>query len=237
MSAIQRSTVRPRLVALVAVAVFGLAGCTSSTDPSSSRDSSRASASEAANSTGESADSTGTESLPPEQTEPGASAPTELPSSIPAPATTEVPAPGGGDINQTVEVGEIPSNPPVPLSEASTNDTGVSVALAGIEQVTTEANLPGEIAGPGLKVTVKITNGSSEPLDLSNVVVDLQDAVQTPSIPMTTGATPLTGFLAAGEEANGVYIFTTSSGYTDPATVTVTYSAGQPVAVFVGNAK
>ena len=214
-----RRTVRLGLVALAAVAAFGLAACTSS------------------NSGDASADSSVTESLPPEQTGIGGSAPSELPTSIPAPATTAVPAPGGGDINQTVAVGEITSNSPVPLSESSTNDSGVSVALVGIEQVTTEANLPGEIAGQGLKVTVKITNGSDQPLDLGNVVVDLQDAAATPSIPMTTGAAPLTGSLAAGSEATGDYVFTTLSGYTDPATVTVSYGADQPVAVFVGNAK
>jgi hypothetical protein len=216
-------TVRLRAAALVAgLAILSLSACSSSDDQSTSTSSVTASTAD-----------TGTEVLPPEQTE-TTSAGTELPSA-PAPATTEVPAPGGGDISETVTPGDITSNAPVALSETGTYANGVTVQLVSLEPITTKAELPGEIAGPGLKVTVKITNGSADAIDVGNVVVDLQDAVQTPAIPMTSGAAPFTGSVAAGADATGVYIFTTPTDYTDPATITVTYSAAQPVAVFVGN--
>jgi hypothetical protein len=216
-------TVRLRAAALVAgLAILSLSACSSSDDQSTSTSSVTASTAD-----------TGTEVLPPEQTE-TTSAGTELPSA-PPPATTEVPAPGGGDISETVTPGDITSNAPVALSETGTYANGVTVQLVSLEPITTQAELPGEIAGPGLKVTVKITNGSADAIDVGNVVVDLQDAVQTPAIPMTSGAAPFTGSVAAGADATGVYIFTTPTDYTDPATITVTYSAAQPVAVFVGN--
>lgn len=158
--------------------------------------------------------------------------------SAPAPATTEVPQPGGpGNITDTVAEGTVVSAAPVALDATSDSGTGVGVALSGIESITTEAELPGEVAGPGVKVTVAITNDSTAAIDLGNVVVDLQDAAGTPAIPMTVGATPFTGSVASGATATGTYVFSVPASYANPATITVTYAAGAPVAVFTGDAR
>lgn len=156
----------------------------------------------------------------------------------PAPATTEVPQPGGpGNITDTVAEGTVVSAAPVALDATSDSGTGVGVALSGIEATTTEAELPGEVAGPGVKVTVTVTNDSAAAVDLGNVVVDLQDSAGTPAIPMTVGASPFTGSVASGATATATYVFSVPSSYTNPATITVTYAAGAPVAVFTGDAR
>jgi hypothetical protein len=162
------------------------------------------------------------------------------PETVTAPpvASTPVPAPGGGDVNQTVAEVEISSNSPVALTATADYGNGVQVTLGAIESITTEAQLPGEIAGPGVKVTVEIVNGSVAGIELGNVIVDLADGAGTPAIPMSANpASPFTGSLAAGKTATGVYVFTVPSSYTNPATITVSYSAEAPVAVFVGDAK
>ncbi len=152
-------------------------------------------------------------------------------------ATVEVPAPGGGNINETVAPVELTTNSAVPLTATADYGNGITVRLASIESVTTEANLPGEIAGPGVKVTVEILNSTSVTVDLSAVVVDLQDAAGTPAIPMSAApAQPFTGSAAAGQTATGIYVFTVPTSYTNPATITVSYSTEAPIVAFVGNA-
>lgn len=165
---------------------------------------------------------------------------TESGSGVPvaAPATTVVPAPGGdGNIQQTVPTSAAASNPPVALDATGDVGNGVTVSLGSIESVTAEAQMAGEVAGPGVRFQVTIVNGSTEPIDLSDVIVDLADANGTPAIQMTAGASPLGGSLDAGATASGIYIFATPDSYTNPATISVGYSAAAPVAVFSGDAK
>ncbi len=153
-------------------------------------------------------------------------------------ATVPVPAPGGGDINQTVPSVQVSSKAPVALSEPSDVNDGVTVRLAGIESLTTTAELPGEISGPGIEVTVEIANGSQSPVSLDNVVVNLVDGARTPAIPMTASpAKPFTGEVDPGNKAQAVYVFTVPTTYKNPATITVSYAAQSPVAVFTGNAR
>lgn len=166
----------------------------------------------------------------------GASLPAVTTSDIPAPATTAVVPPGGeGNITETVPAQTRSTEPAVPLTEtAAAGD--VAVSLTSLEKITTQAELPGEISGPGLEVTVSITNGSDTALDLINVVVDLQDAAGTPALPMIAApASPFAGNLDPGATAAGVYVFTLPAGYTGPATVAVSYAGDAPVVVFTGD--
>ena len=158
--------------------------------------------------------------------------------SRPPPATVPVPAPGGGDINQTVPSVQVSSKAPVALSEPSDVSDGVTVRVAGIKSLTTTAELPGEISGPGIEVTIEIANDSQSPISLDNVVVNLVDAARTPAIPMTASpAKPFIGEVDPGNKAQATYVFTVPETYKNPATITVSYAAQSPVAVFTGNAK
>ncbi|HEY5881087.1 MAG TPA: hypothetical protein VIU11_19400 [Nakamurella sp.] len=155
--------------------------------------------------------------------------------SVPPPVTTEVPAPGGGGIDQTVPAVEMTSRPAVSLDQPGEFGNRVAVTLDSVEKITTTAELPGEIAGPGVALTLTIRNGSDAPVDLGAVVVDVADSAGTPTIPMTTSpAAPFGGELAPGQQATGVYVVTLPQNYADPATIAVTYSASAPVVVFAG---
>jgi hypothetical protein len=96
---------------------------------------------------------------------------------------------------------------------------------------------PGNISGPALRVTVRLDNGTSAPMALGGVAVELTygpDAV--PASPLDDPASaPFTGLVDAGRSATGVYVFTVPAGRQDVA-VSVEYQAGAPFVVFRGPA-
>lgn len=152
--------------------------------------------------------------------------------------TTPVPVVGGGNIDQTVSEVPVTTRAQVSLTAMAAYGTGVAAALVKISSLKTTPQLPGEIAGPGVAITVRITNSSTKTIDLSSVLVDVQDAAGTPSIPMTGApAEPLRGPLAPGAAASGVYVFTLSTDFKGDAHIAVGYSSKAPVALFVGNVK
>ena len=163
---------------------------------------------------------------------PASSAPTV---SIPPRATTPVPAPGGGNIKQTVANAPRSTQAPVPVSATASYDNGVSAQLAEIKKINTTPQLPGEIGGPGVAVSVQIRNGSRAPIDLSTVTVDLQDTAGVPASPMSASpAKPVAGQLAAGAMTTGTYVFSFPPNYRKPDRLTVSYSAQAPVVLFTG---
>jgi hypothetical protein len=243
-----RRRLRPALAAVLLTGVLAVAGCSSSSDDAASTTSSATGPSASAD--GSTADSsvTSAESTasgssdasasPTEAAPPSEAASSAASSEVPAPATTPVPAPGGGDINQTVPAVELTSAAPVSLTATADFGGGVTVDLASIESTQTTAQGPGEVAGPGLVITVRIKNGSAAAVPLNAVNVTVSDGAQTPASPMSgTPAAPFSGEVAPGAEAQGVYVFTLPGEYTDPATVTVSYSTDAPIVVFTGNAK
>lgn len=238
MNAVPRT--RAFAAALGALVLLTVGACSSTDEGQASSSATSSPSSMSATGTGDSTENV----IPPATTDPSAPASsesitpnTELPSA-PDPATTPVPAPNGGNINETVPEVPMSSAAPVPLTETAQYGNGVAVSLPGIEALTTTAELPGEIAGPGLKVSVQITNSSAATIDVGNVVVDLQDSHGVPAIPMSASpASPFAGSVEAGGTATGVYVFTAPSDYANPATITVSYTTEAPVAVFVGDAK
>lgn len=238
---------RSLIAAVAAACVLAVAGCSSSDNDATSATSSATTTTTVSSSTGSApvfdttADTTGYtgSNTTADATEPDANTGTAAAPVDTAPAaTTEVPAPTPGNINQTVAPVELTTNAPVPLSDTADYGNGVTVKLSAIESITTQAELPGEISGPGVKLTVDIANASSAAIDLGNVIVDLADATSAPAIPMTgTPAAPFSGSLAAGTTATGVYVFTVPADYANPATISVTYSTDAPVVVFTGDAK
>lgn len=178
-------------------------------------------------------DATGTDGSAPATT--GADAPATGPASIEPAPTTDVPAPGGGDINQTVAAVVVSTAPAVPLTQPASFGSGVQVQLGTLAKIDTVAQGPGEISGPGLSVPVTITNTGGAAIALDAVNVTMTDAAGSPGAPMTGApAAPFSGALAAGASATATYVFALPGGYTDPATIGVSYAAGAPVVQFSG---
>ena len=158
------------------------------------------------------------------------------PTSLPPPATTPVPPPTPGNVNSTVPTKPEESKKPVKLDRPSTTGTGLTVNLTSIDPVDAKAEQPGEVAGPGLAITITIRNTASKAADLSTLVVNLANSDDAPGTQMSAKpSNPLTGSVAAGKTRTGVYVFTVPKAKRKPVTVTVDI-AGAPVLVFTGNA-
>ena len=148
-----------------------------------------------------------------------------------APATTV----GSGNVNEIVAVADLPTQPPVNLDGQGDFGNAVTVDLIDRQSIATNAQLPGEIAGPGIALTFIITNGSDAAIDLGAVAVDVQDSNETPAIAMTGApAAPFSGELAAGGTATGVYVVTLPIGHAGPLSILVSYSSQASVVVFTG---
>lgn len=114
---------------------------------------------------------------------------------------------------------------------------GAVVSLDRIEAVHGQANVGGEISGPAIRVSVAIRNDGTEPVDLEYVVVNAYsgaDRAPAGSI-MQPGGKPFAGSLAAGESAEGVYLFSIGESDRGDVAVTVDYGVGEPIVVFRGD--
>ncbi len=128
--------------------------------------------------------------------------------------------------------------PAVALDEQASGDDGISARVVSLEAIDGTAQGPGNIAGPALRATVRLVNGTPEPVALDLVVVNLtHGADATPASPLQDASrVPFSGSLAPGDSAEGVYVFTVPETGRDVVTLTVGYRAGAPFLVFTGPA-
>lgn len=128
---------------------------------------------------------------------------------------------------------------PVGLDSESNRPDGVVIALSKIEAVTGEAKLPGDVAGPALRVTVTIQNGSASALGLDSVVVNgYRGAKRVPlEMLMSPGGSPFSGQVGPGDKAVGTYVFRVGTAQRSDVTFTVDVTPGEPSAVFRGDAR
>jgi hypothetical protein len=153
----------------------------------------------------------------------------------PAPSPLPTPEPTGA----TEDVDEPPpSLPEVPLDAEAAVGNGVVATLPSIEAIEGTAVGPGNVAGPALKVTVRITNGTAEPVALGGVSVNLSYGPDhAPASPLDDPSRqPFATVVQPGESADGVYVFTVPTDVRDSVTVEVGYEAGAPLLLFTGSA-
>lgn len=227
-----RNHVRTLLVAVVALMAAGVAACSGADGT----------AEVVATSTTAPPETTGatTSVVAPVGT---AEAGSSVPSSSSPPATDPagsltVPAPVAGGQGAVVPVVTVAPQAATPLGAPATDAGGLRFAIASIDAVQGEASAPGEIGGPALQVTLRATNTSTSPVDLSLTVVDLRHgADQVPAAPFTVGTTPLGGTLAPGASATGVYVFAVPDQRRDQVTIYVNARPELPSVVFEGSAR
>jgi hypothetical protein len=162
--------------------------------------------------------------------------PTAEPTTGPAPGA-DAPGPAPDDAPAPTAVPELP---PVPLTDGSSGTaefgTEVAARLAGVARVDGQGQGLGEDSGPALAVTVQMDNGTAEPLDLSFVAVTLLDDAGNPGQVLLGDprSAPFTGPLAPGGTAEATYVLRLPDPGTTGVTVTVSYGAEAPTAVFTG---
>lgn len=163
---------------------------------------------------------------------PVVAAPT-APAPAPTPDTTPEPTEPTRDVDDPP-----PSRPAVALDAAAEVGDGISASLVSLDAIEGTATGPGNIAGPALRITVRIENGTDEPVSLGGVAVDLASGRDLePASPLNDpSAAPFAGTVAPGEHADGVYVFTIPEEDRGSVTVSVGYRAGAPLLVFTGSA-
>lgn len=176
--------------------------------------------------------------------EDGSAAP--APTSAASPTPTPVPTPGtpaatpppppataGPPASDAPIAPEAPAVAPTDPAEQA----GVVVELVRVERVQGVAAAPGEISGPAVRLTVRITNGSSKPIDAGLVAVNVYYGAArdpAPSI-MQPGGEPFAGSIASGESATGVYLFEGDGVELADTLVGVDAVPGEPTFTFRGD--
>jgi hypothetical protein len=143
-----------------------------------------------------------------------------------------------GAIATTVAPRVLQTKPPVAVAQAADFGNRVSATVTSLRSITTTARQPGEIAGPGVAVTLSVRNRSGRSVDLGSAVMTAQDGAAVPAIPVGTApSTPLPAVLPAGGTAGGVFVFTLPPNHRNPLTFAFSYTTGAPVVTFVGTAR
>ena len=127
---------------------------------------------------------------------------------------------------------------PVEIDEPAEFQGALEARVTSLESIQGEAAGPGEIAGPALRVTIRIENSTSEAVDLSTAIVVLYTGTEeTPAVELSgPGRDPLSGRLAPGAATTGVYVFAVGAGERDQVLITVSYSPDEPAVAFEGSA-
>jgi hypothetical protein len=131
-----------------------------------------------------------------------------------------------------------PSLPAVALDQPAAVGNGISASVLSVTAIQGTASGPGNVAGPALRVSLRIHNGTGAPVSLDGVAVALTyGADSTPAEPLEDPSrAPFHGTVAAGGAADGIYVFTVPAGDRDTITVSVGYQPGAPFLVFTGSA-
>jgi hypothetical protein len=158
-------------------------------------------------------------------------------SSVPEPPTeAEPPAPV---VPGPTEGGDSPPPilPAVTIDEPAAAGDGVSASVHTVEAIEGSGFGPGNIAGPALRITVRLSNNTGAPVALDGVAVDLSTGAEaTPASPLEDPSRdPFSGTVAPGDTAEGVYVFTVPTDQRDLVTVSVGYRPGAPLMVFTGS--
>jgi len=127
---------------------------------------------------------------------------------------------------------------PVALDATATFSDGVTARLVSLEAVQGEAQGPGEVAGPAVRVTVELTNGTAGAVGLGAAVVNAYAGADAlPSEPLSgPRAQPFGGVLAPGASVSASYVFRVPEGLRDRLQVTVSHDPRVADVLFEGAA-
>lgn len=153
------------------------------------------------------------------------------------PPTTPVAPPSSGNIHQAIATQHVSTLSSAPLTGQVSPHHGVIISVTKIQALRTEAHFPGEIAGPGIAITVAVANSSTHTINLDNTIVDVRGSDDRRAIQVSGDpAAPVTGALKPGEHTSGVYVFTIPLDKRHPISIRISYAAKTPTVLFVGEA-
>jgi hypothetical protein len=169
----------------------------------------------------------------------GGASPTSAPATAPDPESVAPLPPTPTPTGPTEDVDEPPpALPEVPLDAPAAVGNGIVATIASVEAIEGTAVGPGNIAGPALRITVRIENGTAEAVSLDGVAVNLTYGPdRTPASPLDDpSGSPFGGMVDPGAAGEGVYVFSVPAEARDSVTLEVGYQAGAPLLLFTGEA-
>ncbi len=158
------------------------------------------------------------------------------PGSAPSSGPAEAPVPGSLEV---VPVEEVTTEPAVPLTATADFGTGMKLRIMRIESVQGVARGPGEVAGPAVRLTLRMSNGSDSAVSLESAVVDVSTGADRTPAPSLTGpgGRRFEGDVSPGGSMTAVYVFAVPEHERERLHVAVSYLAAAPVVVFAGAAE
>lgn len=118
--------------------------------------------------------------------------------------------PGGGPapVDTAKPAVAVSSAPPVRVGRATQLTGKVKVLVSQVEPVKVKASGPGDIAGDGVAVHLKVSNSSGKSFSLDGLAVTASYGDDVPASPggAKTGDA-LSGKLGNGKTASGIYVF------------------------------
>jgi hypothetical protein len=140
--------------------------------------------------------------------------------------------------NPTVVATKAVPTKSVSLRNKSELGNGVSVRVTKVESVKGKARGPGEIAGPALRVTVRVANETARAVSMSLALVNVYYGTDKTPAPALSGpgVEPLRASIASGRAASGRYVFGVPRGQRDVLQVEFSYTTDAPTVIFSGAA-
>jgi hypothetical protein len=164
----------------------------------------------------------------------GSVAPTGTPT--PAPTSAATPA-STAPVDPVTAAEQLPPFLPAVALDQPASVGGLSIEVASVEAINGQAKGPGNVAGPALRVTLRISNGTDAAAAVDAVAVNLAygpDAAAASPLE-DPSESPFTGSVAPGGTAEGTYVFSVPTDGRDPVSVSVGHAAAAPIAVFTGS--
>lgn len=154
------------------------------------------------------------------------SADTSKPPAVLKPTTTASPTP------QPTKTATISEPTAVPIKKELTATVVKMAAVTGV------ADGPGEIGGPSVRFTIRITNTTGKTFSLSSTVVNAYyGSASTPAVQLRKpGAKDFPTSVKDGASATGVYVFNIPKADRGKVEITVDTSVQNPVVAFKGSA-
>lgn len=122
--------------------------------------------------------------------------------------------------------------PPTPPGQTANFGTGVTVRVSQVQSVNVAYQLPGDVAGPAVSVTLVLTNGGPSAFPANGVAVTATYGNATPASPvLDNGYRPFSGTIGPGATQTGVYPFRVPVADQSTVQVQVAYRSGAPIAV------
>ncbi|MFK4789343.1 hypothetical protein [Microbacterium sp. ZW T5_56] len=166
-----------------------------------------------------------------------ATASAAAPTAEPEPAESIAPLPPPTPPEGAQEQPIAPEQEPVAPTETAMGADGASVALVGTEALDVVGQLPGEVSGAGMKVTVEITNTTDAPMNMDYVAVNLYTGNErTPALPIPSADSGgFGGELAVGESVTASYVFLLDEDVRGDVLIGVDYLPGAATVTFRGS--